>query len=322
MSRKALVIGIDDYKKNPLSGCVNDANLIASLLEEHEDRSKNFDVKKKFNIESKGSLMSEIKKLFSGNHEIALLYFSGHGYNDETGQFICTPDGSPDDPGLDLSKLLEIVNFSNSTNRIVILDSCFSGGMGKCKFVQNADPIGNGVTILSACKQDETSVESNGHGIFTTLLAEALKGGASDLIGNITPGSIYAFIDKSLGAWEQRPVFKTNVENFVSLRRVKPPVDLSDLKAIPYLFREKHSDFQLDPSYEFTNNPDIKPSLKEPYSTEENIKKFKILQRLESVGLVQPVGEEHMYFAAMNSKSCKLTPLGQYYWDLANKKRF
>ena len=36
----------------------------------------------------------------------------------------------------------------------------------------------------------------------------------------------------------------------------------------------------------------------------------------EMVGLVCPVGEEHMYYAAMNSKSCKLTPLGQHYWNL------
>ena len=43
---------------------------------------------------------------------------------------------------------------------------------------------------------------------------------------------------------------------------------------------------------------------------------FKNLQKLESVGLVCPVGEEHMYYAAMNSKSCKLTPLGQHYWNL------
>jgi hypothetical protein len=38
-----------------------------------------------------------------------------------------------------------------------------------------------------------------------------------------------------------------------------------------------------------------------------------------SVGDV--VGEEHMYFAAMHSKSCRLTPLGKYYLHLAQKDR-
>ena len=41
----------------------------------------------------------------------------------------------------------------------------------------------------------------------------------------------------------------------------------------------------------------------------KNVGKFKELQLYESVGLIEPVGEEHMYFAAMNSKSCRLTPL-------------
>ena len=34
-----------------------------------------------------------------------------------------------------------------------------------------------------------------------------------------------------------------------------------------------------------------------------------------------PVGEEHMYFAAMNSKACRLTALGSQCWRLANEKK-
>jgi hypothetical protein len=33
------------------------------------------------------------------------------------------------------------------------------------------------------------------------------------------------------------------------------------------------------------------------------------------------VGEEHMYFAAMHSTGCLLTPLGKHYWRLAKSKR-
>ena len=49
---------------------------------------------------------------------------------------------------------------------------------------------------------------------------------------------------------------------------------------------------------------------------------FKELQLFESVGLVEPVGTEHMYFAAMENKSCKLTALGLHYWRLSKDKRF
>lgn len=38
-------------------------------------------------------------------------------------------------------------------------------------------------------------------------------------LGDVTPGSIYAYIDRSLGGWEQRPVFKANIKRFVSLRK-------------------------------------------------------------------------------------------------------
>ena len=76
---------------------------------------------------------------------------------------------------------------------------------------QNTSIIGEGVTILTASHSTETSVEINGHGLFTSLLLEALKGGAADVTGHISLGGIYAYIDKALGSWEQRPVFKTNV---------------------------------------------------------------------------------------------------------------
>ena len=41
--RKALIVGIDHYAKiNPLSGCVNDAHAVKSVLERHANGSVNF----------------------------------------------------------------------------------------------------------------------------------------------------------------------------------------------------------------------------------------------------------------------------------------
>jgi hypothetical protein len=53
----------------------------------------------------------------------------------------------------------------------------------------------------------------------------------------------------------------------------------------------------------------------------DKAKVFKDLQKMEGVGLVVPVGEEQMYDAAMNSKSCRLTALGAQYWRLAKEKK-
>jgi hypothetical protein len=37
--------------------------------------------------------------------------------------------------------------------------------------------------------------------------------------------------------------------------------------------------------------------------------------------LVEPVGAEHMYFAAIESKACRLTLLGRHYWHVAEDGR-
>ena len=63
------------------------------------------------------------------------------------------------------------------------------------------------------------------------------------LTGDITPGSVYAHIDQSLGAWEQRPVLKTNVKQFVSLRKMSPPIPTSDLRRLTEFFPRPVSSF-------------------------------------------------------------------------------
>ena len=149
----------------------------------------------------------------------------------------------------------------------------------------------------------------NGHGVFTNLLLDALHGGAADLRGHITPGSVYAYIDQALGPWDQRPVFKTNVTRFTSLRTISPQVPTEILRKIIEYFPSPEEQFALDPSYEDTNTDDVKHSVIAPLAKPENVAIFKHLQKFQSVGLVVPVDAEFMYFAAMNSTSCKLTAL-------------
>lgn len=72
-------------------------------------------------------------------------------------------------------------------------------------------------------------------GIFTRLLVDALNGSAANLTGDVNPGSVYAYIDQSLGSWEQHPVFKTNVRSFTTLRKVQPPIILEDLQKLNVL---------------------------------------------------------------------------------------
>ncbi len=320
--RKALVVGINDYPTSPLKGCVNDAAQLAAIIETHGNGDPNFSVQLRTDVPTKGKLLTLIEKVFSGDDEVSLFYFSGHGFENTLGAYLVTPDASNNDLGVSMEKLLVIANRSRAKNKIIILDCCHSGAVGTSQITGGVtSSINNGVTILTSSKQDELSMEVKGHGVFTNLLIDALQGGAADIRGDISPGSIYSYIDQALGAWEQRPVFKTNITEFVSLRNMEPKVPKEVLRNIMKYFPEAEHEYALDPSYEDKNSPLEPPLLKEPYANSENVKIFKELQKLQSVGLVVPEGTSFMFFAAMESKSCRLTALGYHYWRLAKTKK-
>jgi hypothetical protein len=311
MSR-ALVVGIDDYPLCPLHCCINDARAVAELLARNADGSPNFDVRLETSSLNKGKLKETIKRFFETEDTVSLFYFSGHGFLNEYGGYIVTPDYDKYDEGIPMSEILPIVNNSKAIDKIVILDCCHSGAFGNIPDVRpDIVHIGKGVTVLTASGTHEAAMEVDGHGVFTNLLIAALNGGAADLRGKITPGSIYAYIDLAMGAFEQRPSLKSNITKFVPLRTVEPPIPQATLRKLTEYFTTPDTEFPLDPSYEYT--------VKE--AKQEHIVIFQDLQKCERVGLVVPVGEQFMYDAAMKSKSCKLTALGKHYWQLVKGYR-
>ena len=132
---------------------------------------------------------------------------------------------------------------------------------------------------------------------------------------------MYAYIDRSLGFWEQRPLYKTNVSRFISLRNIKPAIAIETLRKITDYFKTSEQEFHLDPSYEDTNSKEVVHTVIEPLAKSENVAVFKDLQKLQSLGLVVPVDAPFMYYAAMESKSCRLTGLGNHYWRLVKQKK-
>jgi hypothetical protein len=152
------------------------------------------------------------------------------------------------------------------------------------------------------------------------MLANALEGSAADVRGKITPAAVYSHIDQSLGAWHQRPIYKANVRDFLILREVKPRVDDEILERLVEWFPDPEHVYPLNPSFE----PNISPGTEDDYPTEVREKNqpiFEALQLCNRAGLVEPVGERHMYYSAVNKKSCQLTYLGRYYWQLAKDGR-
>ncbi|MGE4450998.1 caspase family protein [Castellaniella sp.] len=322
--RIALIVGINHYEHGgSLYGCVDDAHAVQAVLARHGDGSVNFDCKMftgtgPTDRVERSLLKDRVEELFKAQADIALFYFAGHGHIEATGGYLLATDSRRGDEGLSLSEVLTMANKSLARNKIIILDSCHSGIAGTPPAAGELASLSEGLTILTASAADQYATEENGRGVFTTLLVDALHGGAANLTGDITPGSIYAHVDQSLGAWEQRPIFKTNVRQFVSLRRVNPPISLDDLRRITEFFPQRGYEYKLDPTFE----PELKgrdPGMPPP--DPENTRKFALLQRYNRLNLVAPVDAPHMWHAAMQSKSCKLTVLGEHYRLLAEKQR-
>ena len=316
--RKALIVGIDYYEHaSPLNGCVNDAHAMKAVLERNSDGTVNFDVKLltgtgPADTVDRATLKDHVRQLFSQDGEIALLYFAGHGYIEETGGYLVCSDVITGDDGLALSEIQTLANQSRSRNKVFILDSCHSGMAGNRPDFPKVAELSDGVTILTASTAEQYASESENGGVFTNLLVDALNGAAGNLVGEVTPGSVYAHIDQSLGMWEgQRPVFKTNTQKFISLRRVQAPISLADLQRLTEFFPEPGFEFPLDPGYE--------PESENPDPSKTSV--FQVLQRFNRVNLLVPIGAPHMYHAAMESRGCRLTVLGEHYRRIVAKGR-
>ncbi len=326
--RKALIVGIDHYSHLPdLSGCVNDAFSVKNTLERHADGTINFVTPRILagsdseQIISKTELKDAIRDLFMDNADIALFYFAGHGYIEDTGGFLCSGDCRSGDDGMSLNEIMTIANTSPAKNKVIILDSCHSGIAGERPNHGGIAEIKEGMTVLtaSAANQYAMEVPGGGAGVFTSLLVDALRGGAANLVGDVTPGSVYAHVDQSLGPWKQRPVFKTNVKTFVSLRKAASPIALSELLALATYFPTPDHKFILDPAFEpeRSNEQRDNPSIPPPDPEKNAV--FRVLQNYVKVNLVRPGGAPHMWHAAMQSKWCELTVLGQHYRNLVEQ---
>jgi hypothetical protein len=323
-TRKALIVGIDHYDQiPPLSGAVNDAYSVKAALERHADGTLNFAQPKLLAATGPGSAVSRtelreaVEELFQDDAEVSLLYFSGHGYIDGAGGYLCASDCASGHDGLSLNEVLAFANASPAKNKVIILDSCHSGVAGTNQVAAQVAEIKEGVTILTASTAEQYAMESGGSGVFTSLLVDALNGAAANLVGDVTPGSVYAHIDQSLGNWAQRPVFKTNVKKFVSLREADAPIELARLQKLTVLFEDPTTQLQLDPGYEpeRTGKEDASVPPPDPAKNAD----FAVLQSLVKVNLVRPVDAPHMWHAAMESKACELTVLGQHYWNLVKQ---
>jgi hypothetical protein len=300
------------------------------MLQANGDGGPNFDVRlltgDKDDVSS-ARINAEIDELFSAKADVALFYFAGHGTVGANGHgHLIARDGQPGMWGVSLTDLISSANKAHEKgigSTIIMLDSCHSGAAGEAPGILGKDVagVGEGVIILSAAHKGGYAAEAGGKGVFSSLVVEALRGTGADVLGNVTPASVYSLVDQALNAWAQRPIFRANVQGFVWLRKVPPGVPVETLRQLPAWFPDDTHLFPLDPSFE----PD-RENVPEKYRhipvNEENARIFRQLQKCNRFGLIIPEGVEHMYDAAMQSTGCRLTGLGAHYRQLALDKRF
>jgi len=306
------------------------------LLEEEliTEEAKNFEEQRKsaglrnVKVSSKevstDLLMEQTTKLFQHDADTVLFYFSGHGGNTTIGGTLVTQDATEHMPGVSLLHLLNLATEALREGRarqvIMMLDCCHSGHLGNFLLAGHETAIlSKGISILTSSMPLQYSVERNGAGLFTQIMVEGLKGAAQDLLGEVHLSALYNYADRLLNAWEQRPVVKIHTDRMTILRKNKPELNIESIRRLPAYFPEEDYVYPLSPenedtTYEQGNQNAHKNAQKEPFKY--MIQDFKELQSYARKGLVEPVDEEHMYFAAMNSTGCQLTTLGKMYRKL------
>lgn len=319
VSKRALLIGIDHYDTfGELTGCVADVKALAPLFEYNADATKtrNFacrallgarDAKEKV---TRKDMINAINELLKPGVDVALFYFAGHGSGLTNDVSLVSSDGDYTEPGVPLSLLLGKAQDSQIKQVIIILDCCHSGGAGGNPILgANIAILRTGLAVFAASRHDQIAKELNGRGEFSTYLGGALAGGAADIMGKITLAGIYAYLAESFGSWDQRPTFKANLEDAFELRTTAPLVSLESLRQLNTIFKSATAELELDPEYE-REYKKAKP---------QKVAVYDVLTHYRNGKLIEFVGADYLYYAAMESKSCRLTPHGQHYWNLANK---
>ena len=325
--KKALFIGIDHYQNlNPLSACVNDTYAMATILAKNSDGSPNFSNRvhtSEKEVVTVALMNSALEDLFKGEADSVLFYFAGHGAIDRKKNegYLCSQDGNSQNWGFSLKELMNLANTAhpNIKSTLILLDCCHAGIAGEINALENqvrGSIIGNGVTILAACHRSEVAVESMGEGRFTKVLMEGLRGAACDVLGKISPASMYSYADQALGAWEQRPVFKSNVHQFTDVLRHESKVSTAVLRRLPTYFQRADHKFQLDPSYEPDRGSESANLINVPVIP-GHVQIYREMQICIRHGLLRPIDYTHMWHSAIFSGRVELTPLGAHYWRMA-----
>lgn len=140
---------------------------------------------------TRANIIKALQGLKSSKPEDAvLLFFSGHGFGNETDWYFIPTDGTLDDPKtwVKASEIRAALEAAGAQRVFVVVDACYSGGTVDkfnavtsfmTRFLENGLRSA-GVQVLTATRRDQLAPESAalGYGFLTYVLLQGLKGDA------------------------------------------------------------------------------------------------------------------------------------------------
>ena len=200
MVKVALLIGVSQYGAgfNQLPAAAKDVEAMQRVLQ-HPDMG-DFDKVHSLIDPDPQEMGTAIENLFGdgSRDDLVVLFFSGHGIKDESGNLYLATRTTRKNArgGLIRSTAIaarfvqEIMRDSRAKRQVVILDSCFSGAFGEGLLAKDDSSVdvrkqlgGEGRVVLTSSTSTQYSFEQQGAdlSIYTRYLVEGIETGAADL---------------------------------------------------------------------------------------------------------------------------------------------
>jgi hypothetical protein len=200
MVKVALLIGVSQYGPgfNQLPAAANDVEAMQRVLR-HPDMGDFDDVQSLIDPDPQ-EMGTAIENLFGNGRrdDLLLLFFSGHGVKDESGNlYLATRATRKNERGglirstaIAARFVQEIMSDSRAKRQVVILDCCFSGAFGEGLLAKDDSSVdvrrqlgGEGRVVLTSSTSTQYSFEQQGAdlSIYSRYLVEGIETGAADL---------------------------------------------------------------------------------------------------------------------------------------------
>ncbi|MEA5554236.1 GUN4 domain-containing protein [Anabaena cylindrica UHCC 0172] len=254
MARIALLIGVSEYEPglNQLAGAVKDIEAMQRVLQHPEMGGFAESEIIVMPNPQKWDLENTIEKLFANRKkdDLLLLYFSGHGIIDDSGNLYLTnsqthkyDNGNLVETSATAASLIHrFMENSRSQRQVIILDACFSGAFAEgmqAKDDSNVDINkelgGKGRAVLTSSSSSQYSFEQAEEelSVYTRYIVNGIETGAADTDndGMISVDELHEYARKKVQ--EAAPAMSPKiyaVEEGFKIKVAKAPIGNPKLK--------------------------------------------------------------------------------------------